>query len=104
MACTEGRVVYSGPELEQVLSPNMMPNDTITLTLSNKISRIKDGSFSRLRLLERPPWSLLPQEAILESRSGLPQETMLMSTVRAATRGQVDVREQGYCRRPHGSP
>lgn len=35
-----GRMVYSSLELAQALSTNMLPGRTITLALSNKISKI----------------------------------------------------------------
>ncbi|XP_007953019.1 adhesion G protein-coupled receptor A3 [Orycteropus afer afer] len=51
---TEGKVVCSSLELAQVLPPDTLPNRTVTLILSNnKISELKNGSFSGLSLLER---------------------------------------------------
>ncbi|XP_061047263.1 adhesion G protein-coupled receptor A3 isoform X3 [Eubalaena glacialis] len=50
----EGKVVCSSLELAQVLPPDTVPNRTVTLILSNnKISELKNGSFSGLSLLER---------------------------------------------------
>ncbi|XP_058156355.1 adhesion G protein-coupled receptor A3 isoform X1 [Dasypus novemcinctus] len=50
----EGKVVCSSLELAQVLPPDTLPNRTVTLILSNnKISELKNGSFSGLSLLER---------------------------------------------------
>ncbi|XP_057402652.1 adhesion G protein-coupled receptor A3 isoform X6 [Balaenoptera acutorostrata] len=50
----EGKVVCSSLELAQVLPPDTVPNCTVTLILSNnKISELKNGSFSGLSLLER---------------------------------------------------
>ncbi|XP_075400595.1 adhesion G protein-coupled receptor A3 isoform X2 [Tenrec ecaudatus] len=50
----EGKVVCSSLELAQVLPPDALPNRTVTLILSNnKISELKNGSFSGLSLLER---------------------------------------------------
>ncbi|XP_060044257.1 adhesion G protein-coupled receptor A3 isoform X3 [Erinaceus europaeus] len=50
----EGKVVCSSLELTQVLPPDALPNRTVTLILSNnKISELKNGSFSGLSLLER---------------------------------------------------
>ncbi|MEJ1269449.1 hypothetical protein NN561_000259 [Cricetulus griseus] len=71
---TEGMVVCSVLELLQVMSSDMSPNCVIILTLSNsKISKMKNGSFSGLSVLQRLPWSMLPPE------------TMLMSAVHADT-------------------
>lgn len=48
-------------------------------------SKIKKGSFSELDLFERPPWSMLPLEA------------MLISMVHAVTSGYVVAwRSRGY--------
>ncbi|EDL99907.1 G protein-coupled receptor 125 (predicted), isoform CRA_b [Rattus norvegicus] len=53
-AGAEGKVVCSSLELAQVLPPDTLPNRTVTLILSNnKISELKNGSFSGLSLLER---------------------------------------------------
>nr|BAC25436.1 unnamed protein product [Mus musculus] len=53
-AAAEGKVVCSSLELAQVLPPDTLPNRTVTLILSNnKISELKNGSFSGLSLLER---------------------------------------------------
>ncbi|XP_044874302.1 adhesion G protein-coupled receptor A3 isoform X2 [Mauremys mutica] len=50
----EGKVVCSSLELARVLPPDALPNRTVTLILSNnKISELKNGSFSGLSLLER---------------------------------------------------
>ncbi|XP_054341075.1 adhesion G protein-coupled receptor A3 isoform X2 [Pongo pygmaeus] len=50
----EGKVVCSSLELAQVVPPDTLPNRTVTLILSNnKISALKNGSFSGLSLLER---------------------------------------------------
>ncbi|XP_072476468.1 adhesion G protein-coupled receptor A3 isoform X2 [Notamacropus eugenii] len=50
----EGKVVCSSLDLAQVLPPDTLPNRTVTLILSNnKISELKNGSFSGLSLLER---------------------------------------------------
>lgn len=77
-ADTEGRVVCSSLELKQVLPLDTMPNCTITLTLSNKISQMKmNGSFSGLSLLKRLLWSILPLEAMLISVLSLPGATLI---------------------------
>uniref|UniRef100_A0A5F8HL95 Adhesion G protein-coupled receptor A3 n=1 Tax=Monodelphis domestica TaxID=13616 RepID=A0A5F8HL95_MONDO len=53
-AALEGKVVCSSLDLAQVLPPDTLPNRTVTLILSNnKISELKNGSFSGLSLLER---------------------------------------------------
>ncbi|XP_020848188.1 adhesion G protein-coupled receptor A3 isoform X2 [Phascolarctos cinereus] len=53
-AAPEGKVVCSSLDLAQVLPPDTLPNRTVTLILSNnKISELKNGSFSGLSLLER---------------------------------------------------
>ncbi|XP_043369997.1 adhesion G protein-coupled receptor A3 isoform X2 [Dermochelys coriacea] len=50
----EGKVVCSSLELARVLPPDALPNRTVTLILSNnKISELKNGSFSGLSFLER---------------------------------------------------
>ncbi|KAK2521405.1 Adgra3 [Columba guinea] len=50
----EVKVVCSNLELAQVLPPEALPNRTVTLILSNnKITELKNGSFSGLHLLER---------------------------------------------------
>uniref|UniRef100_A0A8C3J052 Adhesion G protein-coupled receptor A3 n=1 Tax=Chrysemys picta bellii TaxID=8478 RepID=A0A8C3J052_CHRPI len=50
----EGKMVCSSLELVRVLPPDALPNRTVTLILSNnKISELKNGSFSGLSLLER---------------------------------------------------
>ncbi|XP_071599938.1 adhesion G protein-coupled receptor A3 isoform X2 [Heliangelus exortis] len=50
----EVKVVCSNLELAQVLPPEALPNRTVTLILSNnKITVLKNGSFSGLHLLER---------------------------------------------------
>ncbi|XP_052636306.1 adhesion G protein-coupled receptor A3 isoform X2 [Harpia harpyja] len=50
----EVKVVCSNLELVQVLPPEALPNRTVTLILSNnKITELKNGSFSGLHLLER---------------------------------------------------
>lgn len=77
-------------------APNMLPNCTITLTLSNnKPSEIKNGSFFRLfspkhlRGLccqQKPYWCLWPV---------LPPQVVLMSTVHAVSGNRVDVCDQG---------
>ena len=46
-------------ELKQVLPQDLLSSYPITLNLSNKISEIKKGSFSRLSLLERSQWYVL---------------------------------------------
>ena len=61
-------MVYSLLELTQVLLLDMLPNCTITLTLSsNRKSEVKNGLFSGLGLYERLLRSLLPLEALLMS-------------------------------------
>uniref|UniRef100_F6WDX1 Adhesion G protein-coupled receptor A3 n=2 Tax=Ornithorhynchus anatinus TaxID=9258 RepID=F6WDX1_ORNAN len=50
----DGKVVCSSLDLARVLPPDTLPNRTVTLILSNnKISELKNGSFSGLNLLER---------------------------------------------------
>ncbi|KAM7168416.1 adhesion G protein-coupled receptor A3 isoform 2-T3 [Macrochelys suwanniensis] len=50
----EGKVICSSLELARALPPDALPNRTVTLILSNnKISELKNGSFSGLSLLER---------------------------------------------------
>jgi hypothetical protein len=47
----EGKVTgMKQPGACVILPPNMLPNCMITLTLSNKISKMKNSSFSKLRL------------------------------------------------------
>uniref|UniRef100_A0A493TFS9 Adhesion G protein-coupled receptor A3 n=2 Tax=Anas TaxID=8835 RepID=A0A493TFS9_ANAPP len=50
----EVKVVCSNLQLARVLPPEALPNRTVTLILSNnKITELKNGSFSGLNLLER---------------------------------------------------
>lgn len=57
VASAEGRVVYNSLELSQVLLPDTQASRKATLTLSNnRISEMKNGSFSWLSLLQRLPW------------------------------------------------
>lgn len=63
-----------------VLSPNTLPNPTITLTLSSsRTSEMKRGSFSGLSLREVFPRSMLPPKVVL------------LSTVGAAARSHAEV-------------
>lgn len=65
------RMVCTSLELAQVPPLNSLPSHRITLTLSNnKISKVKNDSFSRLTLLERPPWSTLLLETMLYDLCG----------------------------------
>ena len=55
-------------ELTQALTLNTMCGYIIALALSNDwMSKTKNGLFSGLVLLKRPPWSVLPLEAMLIS-------------------------------------
>ena len=66
-------------------APNMLPNCTITLTLSNnKPSEIKNGSSSTLSLLKRLQWSIL-SPINHEVHSSVPPEIMWQSMICAAT-------------------
>lgn len=48
--------VYSSPEFVQIQPQKTLPSHTITLALSNDgMSELKNGSFSGLGILERPP-------------------------------------------------
>ena len=59
-------MVCTSLELAQILSLNSLPSHRITLTLrNNKISKVKNDSFSGLNLVERPPWSMLLLETML---------------------------------------
>lgn len=90
----ECRVVYSILKLVQLLPPNTLPNSIITLTLSIKISEIKNGSFSGLSLPERLLWSVLWLEPTLVSRvnADVCEPSLLMSVVCVAE-GHVDVHD-----------
>lgn len=58
LPCRADRVV--GSRLELTRPSNMLPSCIITLALSNdRISEMKNGSFSGMDLLGRPPWSIL---------------------------------------------
>lgn len=71
-------MVSSNLELEQALAPSMLPSCTITLALSNdKMSKMV--RFLDLGLFKRPPWSVLPPEA------------MLAFVIHAADRDHIDV-------------
>ena len=51
------RLVCSSLELVWTQPLNTLPSHTTVLVLSNnRVSKIKNGSFSGLDLLERPPW------------------------------------------------
>lgn len=91
----ECRVVYSNLKLVQLLPLNTLPNSIITLTLSIKISEIKNGSFSGLSLPERLLWSVLWLEPTLVSRvnADVCEPSLLMSVVCVAAEGHVDVHD-----------
>lgn len=60
-AGAQGRVVSMQPGAQIGSAPKALPSHMITLTLSNdKVSEMKNGSVSGLRLIARPPWSMLP--------------------------------------------
>lgn len=67
--------------LWQILSADMLPNHRITLTLTNKRSKMKNGLFSEFSLLERLLWSLRQLEA------------MVMSTIHASVRNHAEVHD-----------
>lgn len=48
-------------ELSQVLLLDTVPKSKLILTLSNSVSEVKSGSFSRLTLLRRLWWSVWPE-------------------------------------------
>lgn len=68
MPSRASRVVSPNLELLKALSTNIRLSRMIPLAMSNKEMYVmENGSFSVLSLLERPPWSVLPQEAMLVS-------------------------------------
>lgn len=71
-------VVGSSLELAQAQPLDQLPCCTVILALSNnRISKMKSGSFPALGLPERPPWSILPPEAMYSEWSVLlPQAVM----------------------------
>lgn len=82
LPCRAGSVVYSRQELTQ--SPNMLPSCMIILALSSdRMSEMKNGSFSGMDLLGGPPRSILLLQA------------MLVSMVLVAAPGHVEA--QGSC-------
>lgn len=64
------RAVFGSLELTQ-LCPEMGPAPQ-SPRLSNKMLEMKNSSFSGLRPLKRPPWSMLPPEAKLVSAVSVP--------------------------------
>ena len=58
----------SSLELAQTQPPNMLPSHKISLALSNnRMSEVKNDSFSGSEYHLRSSWSILPPEAMLAS-------------------------------------
>ena len=71
--------------------PNLQLSGLIPLAMSNnRMSVIQNSFFSGLGLLERPPWSVLSQEAMLMSVVHAISQNELMSLVCAAFPDHVD--------------
>lgn len=86
VASAKGRVVCCTLELMQILPPDPL-SCIIVLTLSHKTAEMKNGSLSELNTLEIHPWSMLPQEAVLESGFMQLGEAMLMFMIHVASAG-----------------
>lgn len=64
-------LVQAGSSPKHTAQPS---NHVIILALSNdKLSKMKNGSFSRVNLLKTPLWSVLPLKAILISMVPCPK-------------------------------